>query len=37
MDSIPNAPSWDFTIGFIVGVFVLLVIWIIIEWIAKGK
>jgi hypothetical protein len=37
MDSIPNVPSWDFVFGFIVGEIVIIVLWIVIEWIARGK
>lgn len=34
---IPNAPSVDFVVGFIVGEIVIILIWIVIEWIAKGR
>lgn len=37
LDSIPNHPSPDFVVGFIAGELVIIVIWIVIEWIAKGK
>lgn len=37
MKAIPNAPSWDFAIGFCVATVLFIIMWIVIEWIARGK
>lgn len=37
MDKIPEVPSWDFVIGFIAGEILIIILWFVIEWIARGK
>jgi hypothetical protein len=35
--NIPNVPDNSDVVFFILGEFVIIVIWIVIEWIGKGK
>lgn len=37
IDKIPNDPSLNFVIGFVAGEIVVIVLWVVLEWIARGK
>jgi hypothetical protein len=36
MDLIPNEPGWAFVVGFITAEILMIILWVVIEWIGKG-